>query len=334
MADEKAWNLWHGCRKYSEGCLNCYMYALDVIHGVPEKSAIITQTKDVQKPLVRNRSGNFKIPPGFALRVNMTSDTFIEEADKWRDEMWSIIRTRKDVLFYLLTKRAARIAANLPRNWGDGYENVLLNITCENQRAFNERWPVFREIPAKHKGMNLAPLIGGIDISPAVSSGQIEHIDLAGESYGGLRPCHYEWVKFVSDSCRASGINFVFNSTGTIFIKDGKRYQINSKKTQAMQAFKSGLSYYHGPVVYRLFDPYDGHLLQPCELYTVRYNVYRCLTCTSMETCVGCTDCGSCKKVLLVDKKSIYEIRNTGEKYRFFVHSEQSNGLINIIESS
>lgn len=35
--------------------------------------------------------------------------------------------------------------------------------------------------------MNLSPLIGPIDIEPALSSGQIEHIDLGGEAYGGLR---------------------------------------------------------------------------------------------------------------------------------------------------
>ena len=23
------WNPWHGCKKYSEGCENCYMYFLD-----------------------------------------------------------------------------------------------------------------------------------------------------------------------------------------------------------------------------------------------------------------------------------------------------------------
>lgn len=23
------WNPWHGCKKYSEGCENCYMYYLD-----------------------------------------------------------------------------------------------------------------------------------------------------------------------------------------------------------------------------------------------------------------------------------------------------------------
>ena len=56
-------------------------------------------------------------------------------------------------------------------------ESVMeLHITCENQRAFDERWPIFKDIPAKHKGMNLAPLLGGIDISPALASGQIEFV--------------------------------------------------------------------------------------------------------------------------------------------------------------
>ena len=27
------WNPWHGCVKVSEGCKNCYMYALDKARG-------------------------------------------------------------------------------------------------------------------------------------------------------------------------------------------------------------------------------------------------------------------------------------------------------------
>ena len=57
----------------------------------------------------RDLKGNFKVPPGYWVRVNMTSDTFLEEADPWREEMWRIIRYRSDVKFYILTKRALRI---------------------------------------------------------------------------------------------------------------------------------------------------------------------------------------------------------------------------------
>lgn len=150
MADLKSWNLWHGCRKYSEGCANCYMFVLDKAHKVPEASTAIVRTKMFNKPLETNRKGYYKIPSGYTLRINMTSDTFLEEADAWRDEMWDIIRKRPDVIFYILTKRVPRIAECLPADWGDGWENVDLNMTCENQRAFDERWPIFRDIPAKH----------------------------------------------------------------------------------------------------------------------------------------------------------------------------------------
>ena len=27
------WNPWHGCRKISEGCRNCYVYRIDERHG-------------------------------------------------------------------------------------------------------------------------------------------------------------------------------------------------------------------------------------------------------------------------------------------------------------
>lgn len=44
----------------------------------------------------------------------MTSDFFLEEADAWRENIWDIIRYRKDVKFYILTKRAERIKDHLP----------------------------------------------------------------------------------------------------------------------------------------------------------------------------------------------------------------------------
>ena len=50
----------------------------------------------------------------------------------------------------------------------------------------------------------------------------------------------------------------------------------------------------------RLYHPVDGHLLEEGELMVPRFNIHRCLECTSVPTCVGCTDCGSCKQVELV----------------------------------
>ena len=309
MTDLKSWNLWHGCRKYSEGCENCYMYALDKIRKVPEKSSIITKTGSFNKPLAKDRKHKFKIPSGYCLRVNMTSDTFLEEADEWRNEMWSIIRQRPDVRFYILTKRVPRIKKCLPDDWGNGYENVELNMTCENQRAFDERWETFKTIPAKHKGMNLAPLLSYIDIKPALKSGQIESVCLGGESFGGLRPCHYEWVEQISKDCLEYNVTFTFNSTGTIFVKNGKKYHIELQPKQGEQAYLSGLSHFHGNPKFNLYDPVDGHLLHDEELMKHLYNSERCTMCSSLDTCIGCVDCGSCKKVNLVTYDKIKELR-------------------------
>ena len=67
----------------------------------------------------------------------MTSDTFVEEADVWRDEMWDIIRKRPDVIFYILTKRVPRISECLPADWGDGAQRQQLHRPL--YRAYRER---------------------------------------------------------------------------------------------------------------------------------------------------------------------------------------------------
>lgn len=111
------WSPWHGCRKISEGCLNCYMYYLDKIHGNKD-STIIYKTKDMNYPIQKHRDGSYKIKSGEHIRICMSSDFFLEEADIWRDEAWNIIRQRKDVVFFILTKRADRINYCLPNDWG------------------------------------------------------------------------------------------------------------------------------------------------------------------------------------------------------------------------
>ena len=84
------WNPWHGCVKCSEGCQHCYMYFLDGQRG--KNGAEIYRTKTgFRYPLSRDRAGNYKVQSGEQLRVCMTSDFFLEEADPWRREAWEII---------------------------------------------------------------------------------------------------------------------------------------------------------------------------------------------------------------------------------------------------
>ena len=84
----------------------------------------------------------------------------------------------------------------------------------------------------------------------------------------------------------------------------------SSWDSQGRQAYRTGLSRFFGKPKYRLYHPVDGHLLEEGELMVPRFNVHRCLECTSVPMCVGCTDCGSCKQVELVSKERLHPITN------------------------
>jgi len=47
--------------------------------------------------------GSYKIQSGEVIRVCMTFDSFLKEADGWRKEAWRIMQRRSDVEFFLLT---------------------------------------------------------------------------------------------------------------------------------------------------------------------------------------------------------------------------------------
>lgn len=146
------------------------------------------------------------------------------------------------IQLWLLTKRAYRIRDCLPRDWSDGWDNVSLNVTAENQARADERLPILLDIPAKHKGVMIAPFIGKVDLETYLAAGQLETVFADGENYDGARPLHYEWVKLLYEQCRKYDVPFSFFGTGNVFIKDGKKYYI-CKAYQHVQALRSGLQY-------------------------------------------------------------------------------------------
>ena len=111
------WNLWHGCHKYSEGCKNCYVYRIDNSHG-REDSFIVRKNSDFDRPLKKDRYGNYKLRPEDGVVFTcMTSDFFIEDADYWREDAWKMIKTRSDLKFCIVTKRIKEAEKRLPEDW-------------------------------------------------------------------------------------------------------------------------------------------------------------------------------------------------------------------------
>lgn len=235
------WNPWHGCHKCSSGCKNCYVYYLDKIRD--KDSAVVTKSKTgFDLPLKKDRHGNYKIPSGTELATCFTSDFFIEEADEWRQDAWEMIRRRSDVKFLIPTKRISRFEECKPKDWGDnGYPNVAIAVSCENQAMADCRLPYLLSIKAHKKFIFASPLLEYIDFKKYLSSGEISILSVGGESYAGARTCDFEWVVQIWKDCLQYGVDFDFHQTGSNFVKDGKRYYI--KHCDEYSQAKKGMEY-------------------------------------------------------------------------------------------
>lgn len=233
------WSPWHGCHKISPGCQNCYVYARDASFG--KDSSVVAKTASFALPLKRRRDGSFRLAPGQEVFTCGTSDFFLEEADGWRPDAWRMIRERPDLHFTIITKRIGRFYVNLPADWGEGYENVTIGCTCENQEKTDQRLPVFLRLPIRHRFIIAEPLLEGIDFSRYLDPEKLELVSVGGESGPNGRLCRYEWVLDIRRQCLEAGVAFHFKQTGTHFYKDGRVYTV-PRKLQHSQAKKAGLS--------------------------------------------------------------------------------------------
>lgn len=219
-----AWNPWRGCKRCSEGCLHCYIHKGDAKRNI--RTSDIVRTKDFYKPVEKLKNGSYKMKGG-TIFLCFSTDFLIEEADAWRGECWSMIRERQDCNFLFLTKRIERFLECIPDDWADGYDNVIVCCTIENQKNADKRLSIFQGLPIKHKCITAQPLIERIDIRNYLAD--IELVVVGGESDYCARPLDYAWVLDIREQCIQKNVNFEFRQCGTHFIKDGKQYRLQTK---------------------------------------------------------------------------------------------------------
>lgn len=233
------WNPWHGCHKKSAGCLNCYMFRRDSLYD--KDSNQVNKTKDFNLAIKKHRDGTYYLKSGEKVYTCMTSDFFIEEADEWRSEIWDIIKERQDLIFTIITKRIERFEKCIPDDWNEGYNNVTICCTCENQDMADERLPIFLNLPIKHREIIHEPILENINIEPYLKEEKIEFVTCGGESGNKARPCNYDWILNIREQCKKYNIPFYFKQTGANFIKNGKKYNI-PRYEQLKQADKANIN--------------------------------------------------------------------------------------------
>jgi len=232
------WNPWRGCHRFSEGCVHCYIHKGDAKRGVDTN--VIEKTNQFYAPIEKNAEGEYMMKSGQTVYVCFSSDFLIVEADPWRDECWDMIKTRTDLFFIFLTKRIARFEKTKPKDWGNGYDNVLVGCTIENQKQADLRLDIFDGLQIKHKNIICQPLLENIDLEKHLSG--IERVIVGGESDSQARPLNYDWVLNIRAACERQRTAFEFRQCGTHFIKDGKAYRLKTKDLTA-QAKKANINF-------------------------------------------------------------------------------------------
>lgn len=231
---EISWNLWHGCHKKSEGCLNCYVYRRD--ESIGKDANVVYKTRSFNLPIQRNRKGEYKYPKGTEFMTCFSSDFFIEDADGFREEALKIIKERSDCSFFLITKRPERILKVMnPKD----YPNLSIAVTCENNKRMEERIPIYMSIDMNYHGIMIEPMLEDIDINKYDLS-KVNQISVGGESGFNARICNFDWVKKIHDYCKENKISFYYHQTGANLIVNNRLYKIPRYKqhSQASKAFK------------------------------------------------------------------------------------------------
>jgi protein gp37 len=235
------WNPWKGCIKTSVGCKNCYIHLGQ--EKRQETDFPITLTKDFDKPIKKDKKGNYLIKPDTLVYTCFSSDFLLESMDQYRPSLWKMIDSRKDLKFLFLTKRIENLKKHLPDNWEDGYDNVYIGVSIENQEMAEKRLPLLRSSKIKHRLIICQPLIEEIDIEKYLDE-LIEEVVVGGEAakYNVARILNYEWVIKIREACIKKNVDFTFRQVGSVFIKDGIEYRI-PWKLLSKQAKESNIDY-------------------------------------------------------------------------------------------
>jgi len=214
---DATWNIAVGCTKVDEDCKYCYMYR-ESMKGTRYNPKEIRKTKTVfNLPL------KLKVPS--KIFTSSLTDFFHEAIDEYRDEAWDIIRKCPQHTFQILTKRPERIAANLPKDWGEGWDNVWLGTSVGSDVGRN-RIEILSDIPAKVRFVSFEPLWSEIDMGFDVSTLIRIHWAIIGGESGNdtgmyrYRPCKIEWIESIIHQMQMVGCAVFVKQLGTHLAKE------------------------------------------------------------------------------------------------------------------
>jgi len=218
---DSTFNPWWGCTKVSPGCDHCYAEAFDKRTGGnywgTGKLRMLSDA-NWKKPLTWQRKAAKEGKPRKVFCGSMCDWADKNADNSLRHRLWDIISRTPMLNWQLLTKRATNIQRYLPHDWHEGYSNVWMGVSVENQKHGLPRIDILREIPAKIRFLSMEPLLedlGDIDFTG------IHWVIVGGESGPMFRIMEHSWVDSIRRQCKEQNVPFFFKQWSGCIKKNG-----------------------------------------------------------------------------------------------------------------
>ncbi len=240
-----------GCSKISEGCRNCYADEFSKKLGFGstrpnlwgeakstkagkgynvEMGRRVFGTDYWNKLLKWNQMACDENSIVLLFSSSMT-DNFENHPVTSRElsKLWDYIRKTPNIHYQILTKRADRIQECLPEDWynyENGYPNVWLGVTVEDNTVASRFNRHLADVPAAVRFVSYEPAIGPLT---DIRWEQLDWLIVGGESGPKRRAFEHDWARYVHQQCKAHGVAFfykqdaAFRSSTNPYL-DGKKY--------------------------------------------------------------------------------------------------------------
>jgi protein gp37 len=249
----RTFNIAWGCFKVSPGCKNCYAdtlsarYGQSNIWGPPATTGRRTfGDKHWNEPERWNAQAE-KLGQRQRVFSSSMCDVFEDHPTiaQEREKLWALIERTPWLDWQLLTKRADRIAANLPANWDRIRWHVWLGVSIES----NEYVWRAAHLRALHADPSRRPSVTFVSYEPAL--GPLDQLELdgldwiifGGESGPGYRPMDVQWARDMRDRCRSAGVAFFFKQSAAPRTEMG--IQLDGEIVREYPALEAAISERH-----------------------------------------------------------------------------------------